>query len=186
MNDVKDFGPYSVKNVKNFMGRDTYGFNCTLYRDGKKVATCIDDGNGGEIDIQWSGPVPRTGASQEAWKRWHEWKDNEEKILVSHIQTLPKVKSEYGDGGDLTIDEGWFVTELVNKYERDKEIRKMRRQCQSKTLYRTPDQGKTQYYIHNAPFVKQLGDALRKKYGEDVELFNEVFEQGGIPSVLKG
>jgi len=103
--------------------------------------------------------------------------------LASHVKSLPKVKSEYCEDG-LTIDQGWFITELVNKFEKEKDVRKMRRQCQTKTLYRTPDQGKTQYYIHSAPFAKQFGDALRQKYGKDVEIFNEVFEQGNIPSVL--
>ena len=44
---------YEVKNVKGFMGEDCPGFNATLYRDGQKVATVIDSGNGGMTDFHW-------------------------------------------------------------------------------------------------------------------------------------
>jgi len=183
MNDVKDFGPYTVKNVKSFQGHDGYGFNCNLYRDGKKVAHCFDEAHGGMIDINWEGPVPKTGADKAEWKKWHDWKAKEEKLLVAHVSSLPKVKSEWG-GGDLTIDEGWFVTELVNNFEKAKEIRKVRRKCETKTLFRTSDCDEGAYYIQSALFTKQLADAIRAKYGNDVEIFNEVFFNGDLPSIF--
>jgi len=171
MNDVKDFGPYSVKNVKSFMGHEGMGFNCTLYRNGKRVGTCLDDAGGGDMyPISWLSTVDRK---------------EEQRLLDAHLKTLPKVKSSYGDKKmELTIDEGWFVTELVNNWEKDKEVRKIQRQCQTKTLFRQPDMNKGAYYVSNILFSKNVGQNLRKKYGEDIEIFNEVFEKGELPSVL--
>lgn len=45
---------YSVKNVKTFMGNKGYGFNASLYEDGKRVALVIDDAWGGCLQFQWS------------------------------------------------------------------------------------------------------------------------------------
>ena len=41
---------YTVKNVKSFQGLEGQGFECSLYKDGKKIGTCTDTASGGEID----------------------------------------------------------------------------------------------------------------------------------------
>jgi len=170
-NDVKNFGTYSVKNVKSFQGREGYGFNCTLYRDGKKVGSCIDDASGGEMyPVSWDAKVDRK---------------EEQRLLNAHIGTLPKVASSFGDGKmTLTIDEGWFVTELVNQFEKQKEVRKVQRQCSTKTLFRTPTMEKGSYSWYKVPYNERVAKFVREKQGKDVEIFNEVFAEGKIPSVL--
>jgi hypothetical protein len=183
-NDIKDFGDYSVKNVKNFMGMDTYGFNCTLYRGKKKIAFCIDDGNGGEVNIDFGNP-PKDLDDKAGWEKYRAERDYESKLLKDHLATLPKVQSKFGDKSmELTVDQGWFVTELVNQFEKAKEVRKVQRQCQDKTLFRTPDQGQGQYYILKTAWGERVKDHIHQKYGKDVEIFNEVFEKGEIPSVV--
>tara|TARA_R110000824_G_scaffold201667_1_gene385731 strand:- start:6134 stop:6691 length:558 start_codon:yes stop_codon:yes gene_type:complete len=171
MNDVKDFGKYTVKNVKSFMGREGYGFNCSLYRDGKKVGSCIDDaGGGGMYPIDWDMKIDRK---------------HEQTLFDAHIKSLPAVASSFGKKDmTLTIDEGWFVTELVNKWEQGKEVRKVKRKCAQKTLYRTLDQNDGSYFVSNILFSPEVGRKLRAKYGDKIEIFNEVFEKGSIPSVL--
>ena len=43
---------YTLKSIKNFMGREGYGFNANLYHNGKKIGEVTDPANGsGEIDI---------------------------------------------------------------------------------------------------------------------------------------
>lgn len=181
---VEDFGDYSVKNVKSFMGREGYGFNCTLYRKGKKVGTCMDDASGGGMyPIDWIG-VPKTNATEADWAKWKAFRDEEQRLLNEHIATLPPVDSGFG-GEPLTIDEGWFVTELVNKWEKDRDIRKVEKQCATKILFRTSGSKEGSYYIQNVPYSIGMAQSIRNKYGEDTEIFNEVFQQGNIPSVFK-
>jgi hypothetical protein len=38
---------YEIKNLKTFNGRDGGGFEATLYKDGKRIATVFNDGCGG-------------------------------------------------------------------------------------------------------------------------------------------
>lgn len=169
MNDVKDFGDYSVKSVKSFMGHEGHGFNCNLYRNGKKIGTCCDDASGG-------------GMYPVQWEQKGDWR-HEQVLLKRHIKSLPKVDSDLGDEG-LTIDEGWFVTELVTKWEKERDIRKYQRQCLTKTLFKTSDCKYGQHYVLNRAFCQKLSDNLKVKYGQDIEIFNEVFERGDIPSTL--
>ncbi|HHV7525120.1 TPA: hypothetical protein ACUNF5_006671 [Burkholderia orbicola] len=44
---------YSVTKVKVFEGMEGHGFNATLMRDGKAVATVIDDASGGPTMFNW-------------------------------------------------------------------------------------------------------------------------------------
>ena len=163
---VKNFGDYAVKSVKSFHGRDGKGFNANLFRGSKKVAALIDSGNGGIVSIHWMAQG-----------------DTEEGLLDAHIKTLDPVDYE-GCENPLVIDAGWFVTDCVTQWERERDIRKMKKQCQTKTLYRTSDQKKGEYYIMNTPFDTALLFKLYTEYPKGVEVFNEVFEAGGIPSVI--
>jgi hypothetical protein len=169
MNDVKDFGTYTVKGVKGFMGREGAGFNCNLYRGGKKVGHCIDDASGGGMyPIDWDAKVDRKV---------------EQTLLDRHIKSLPTVESDLCAEG-LDIDEGWFVTELVTKWEAERDLRKYERRCKTNTLFSTNECSNGQFYILKKAFCVKLGVNLRKKYGQDIEIFNELFDQGKLPKML--
>ena len=167
---VKNFGDYSVKAIKSFQGREGYGFNANLYRGKKKVAFAMDSANGGEIDIDWVGDRKAI--------------ESEMKLLQAHLATLPPVKSEYASVGELTIDASWFVTDCVTKWERDRDMRKMVKQCKTKTLYRTLDHKFGQYAIMASPCHDGTRLMLKRAYGEDVEIFNDVIAEGKLPSVM--
>lgn len=178
---VKDFGNYSVKNVKSFMGREGMGFNCNLYRNGKKVGFCMDDASGGGMHpIDWVG-TPSTHGDSEGWDKWRSFRDEEQRLLSEHIKSLPKVNSH---GMELEIDEGWFVNELVSEWEQQRDIRKIKKQCQGKTLFRHSGCSFGGYVIMSSIFNDQVRESLKKKYGEDVEIFNDVMAEGKLPSVF--
>lgn len=44
---------YSAEKVKRFTGREGYGFNAELHKDGKKVALVSDMADGGPFDWTW-------------------------------------------------------------------------------------------------------------------------------------
>ena len=170
--ETTNFGEYSVKNIKSFQGREGYGFNCNLYRGKKKIAFCYDDASGGEVRIDWL-----TGGYNGG---------EEGRLLREHLASLPPVESEFDPNRPLRIDEGWFITDCVSQWERDRDLRKMRKQCQTKTLFRLRGQGRGQYHILNVPCNEQTRNYLRQRHGEDVtEIFNDVLAEGNVPSVLQ-
>jgi len=167
-NDVKDFGDYEVKSVKSFVGNEGYGFNANLYRNGKKIGFCVDDaGGGGMFPIHWDKNVDR---------------QEEQRLLTAHIKGLPKVQAH---GMELTIDESWFVTELVTKWETERDIKKLQKKCATKTLFRHSKCKVGGYMIMSAICDEKMRAKLKADYGEDVEIFNDVLAEGKLPSVFQ-
>lgn len=174
MADVKNFGDYSVKAVKMFQGHDGYGFNCNLYRGKKKIASCHDGAYGGEVEIRWE--MIHEGDRITCGK--------EDKILQAHCDKLPEVKYGSGLTGSFKVDQSFFVSELVTKWEIDRGVRKMKKQCATQTLFREASEERIgSYKIIGRPLDDRIREHIKAKYGE-VELFNDVLEEGGIPSVL--
>lgn len=58
-----DLRGFSVKNIKTFMGMEGEGYNATLCRWGKIVATINDYGNGGPVHIGWKNFTAKDGTA---------------------------------------------------------------------------------------------------------------------------
>jgi len=189
---VTNFGDYSVKSIKSFMGREGLGFNANLYRGKKKVAFLRDDANGGEVDIDWvTGKNPQTRedypteiAWNKAWAKYHSANKVESDLLDTHLKTLPNIDSNYEGVEPLVVDAGWFVTDLVSKWESEKDLRKMQRQCRTKTLFRQSNAGQGRYQILNAVCDDAVRARLHRDFGQEVEIFNDVLANNETPSVL--
>jgi len=192
--NTSNFGEYLVKNVKSFQGREGYGYNANLYRGKKKVAFCKDMANGGDVDIDWIvGKIPKNESDypseekyKQAWAEYHQANKEERDLLEAHLATLDHVPSNYEGLSDLEIDAGWFVTDCVSKYEADRDLRKMKKECLTKTLFRkndTPNKGA--YRILKSPCNERARAIILRDFGEDVEIFNDVIANNEIPSVLR-
>lgn len=94
---------YSVKNVKSFMGREGYGYSCSLYKDGKNIGTVTDTADGGEADLYL--------ASREL-----------EQELRDYVNTLPSFKFE-----DMDIPQSVevFLDSLIDAYQQAKQLAKL-------------------------------------------------------------
>ena len=168
-----DFGEYNVKNIKSFMGTDGHGFNATLYRGKKRVATLIDSGCGGEVNIQWLD-----------WKKEHVEIENrvggkvykfggtpEEKNLYDHINSLPNEPSEYFEDG-LGVDTGFFLGTLVGETD---ENNRLRRLCKKKTVVRMKENDKD-YVVYKTSFSPEFKKSLEQHHqGGIFEFVNERF-----------
>ena len=163
-----EFGDYSVKKVKQFRGMDDYGYNATLCRKGKEVAFCIDEGSGGEVSIDFFDR--RTGKQDEHGFPIMQ-KSVEQGIFEAFIASLPQVESPYDDPAEgasgkmiLTVDETWFIWELVNEFERDKEWKKIEKLMATKTIYTTD--GKSMWEVKE-PYSEYLAAKLRTQHPKD-------------------
>tara|TARA_Y100000310_G_scaffold120945_1_gene119702 strand:- start:1136 stop:1810 length:675 start_codon:yes stop_codon:yes gene_type:complete len=146
---------YEVKGVKSFLGREGYGFNATMYREGKKIAFVMDSADGGMYDWEW---VDR----------------KEEAILEMNVATLPEQPSGI-EGADWTlkIDMDWFISGLVEDFENDKTFRT---KCKTKTLFSLHSHQNGEYIIHSAPYTASVKTRIEAEYGKDLkEIINERF-----------
>ena len=101
---------YHVEEVESFTGRQGYGFSAVLYRDGKRVARVIDEGNGGPILFYWCDN--RTNGEEvtisEGDKKVTVILSPEEAAFVRHAQQQE---------GDILEPAGMCVVKLVAQYE---------------------------------------------------------------------
>jgi hypothetical protein len=169
-----NFGEYSVKKVKTFRGSDFDGYNAELYRGKMKVADILDEGNGGEVMIDWD---DRTASKVRITAKGHDGKPREydgtpeQKILIDFIATLPpEIYDEY----TLDVSDDMFVGALVDAFEEDKKLRRM---CKKKTVVKTTDCKDCEFVVISRPYDPKYKDLIMKKYGTTfIEIVNEKFQ----------
>jgi hypothetical protein len=147
--------PYSVKGVKSFQGREGMGYECSVYKDGKRIGTVTDVCNGG-------GMLQMNLKTRE-----------EETALEEYCKALPKL-SYMHDGKENFYDNDpcIFIGKLVDEFENKARMKKM---CKGKTCYRlTTDADPNTYWSMKRPFDATIKKHLQEKYGDTLaEIINE-------------
>jgi len=178
MDTVIKLSDYSLKAVKTFVGRDGYGLNANLYKGKKKVATILDTGDGGEMDINWVDfkedevEITETGFSGE--KNTYPGTP-EQKILIDLISKEPPQKygEEYskvlGEEYYLTIDT--FINEMVEEQQRVKKIKSL---CKKNVCFKLKSNKPNHCSSFKGEFTPQIKKHIEDKFGDDLmEIYNE-------------
>jgi len=159
---------YEVKNVKSFRGREGYGFNASLYRDGKRVAHVDDEGNGGCYRYHWLDweagrvEIPTTVNGKDFMLKV----TREQKAFMEHV----KAAGKYGD----FEPEDSCVAELVDEYEANKQYKKW---CKKSIVFRLKGDEEGKWRMLRAKYGdKRAVQFLKDKYGDKLEeILNERF-----------
>jgi hypothetical protein len=146
---------YEVKNVKEFLGNEGMGFNCTLYKDGVKIAHVRDDAWGGMYDFDFYDRVNHNELEAE---------------LDAHCATLPLNVNEF-DGHEYPVDADQFVGKLVSDFVHN---RKMKRICKKKTIVVHDGLKEGEYIVYNCPYDEKIIAQINKEYaGQNPQFINE-------------
>jgi hypothetical protein len=141
---------FEVKKFKKQMGHEGPGYHCQLFMDGRHIAECFDEGNGGPVLVQYDTAEAR-------------------QTVYAHIKSLPPYhweKDQYTEAHDSPMDEELFMMVLVEDFQN-------RKDCQKKTLFKLGGKKPGLYQI-NKPYSPEIAKFLRDKYGADlVEIVNE-------------
>ena len=152
---------YTIKGLKSFIGNEGYGYNVSLYRDGKKVAFVIDDASGGEVDFQWLD--------------WKGGRSLEEMTLLKFLEGKMSPPCWEGDT-ESQMDTSAFVAGLIDDYEHRQ---KLIRRCKTKTVFRLVGDEEGSYReapVKFTPKVKENLLATLAKQGKELaEIYNETF-----------
>ena len=158
---------YTVKGVKSFMGREGYGFECSLYKDGKRLGTVTDTCDGGGMLQMFL-------------------KDGEEDALYKYCKTIPAETSEFpatpppregeykGEYKSITIDIDpcIFVGRMVDAFEKDKRDKK---DCKTKTLVEVEENGEKVVYAYKCKFSPTIKQKIKDRDypDKDIVFINE-------------
>jgi hypothetical protein len=162
---------YEVKNVKTGIGHDLAGYNLSLYKDGKKIATVDDDGYGGEVSYYF--------VSKEVEIEFDNFIKSEEKLRAkTHVPKTELDKIIYAKVGFIYTRD-FFVDELINAYDSSKQ---MRAACKREVCFQIEkDIGTDQYnylkvkYAGNKTLVDQY---MNNKYpGQKIRIINKELKE---------
>ena len=161
---------YSVKNVKSLRGREGIGFNSSLYRDGKRVATVDDPANGGPLDWHWldwkEGKVPVTFKS-------YQGKEYTRNATPEEAKFVEMLVAE-GKDGEFEFEDS-FVFGLVEKYEEEKQYRKW---CRTMTCFRLKGDEEGTWRTIKYKYDTRIAMHLKQKHGDKlVEILNKRFSK---------
>ena len=116
-----------MKGYKSWTAREGVGAQTTLYKDGKKIGLCTDEGRGGEVELSAT-----TG--------------EDFRMVKDFLDTLPKYqfndmwKEQYGetwDGSKKSDLESWKVFDFANvMLEQAEEQTQLKKACRTKILVR--------------------------------------------------
>jgi len=150
---------YTVKAVKSFVGREGYGFSCSLWLDGKRIGTVTDTAGGGMVDFYLN--------------------QGEKEKLDAHCRTLsqarkPSTMMPKGIDTDCDI----FVTNLVEAVEQDQARKKQKAQvkrwCKTQTVYRLKGDKEGSYRIVTTVYSAGVKKYLEAKYPNlGLDIMNE-------------
>jgi len=137
------FAAYTVRNVKTFTGMEGPGFSATLCRDGRPVASVLDEAVGASFLFHWKSEAEETA-----------------------LRTLcTQVPPEQFEGMSIAYDMDQLVFRLVNDYESDKRLKRM---AKTKTLFRIKGDAPDEWWTINAIGPKAV-QYLATKYGDQLE-----------------
>jgi hypothetical protein len=138
-------------------------FSCVVYVDGKKAAFARDDGNGGQMFIDWT-PTRKPGKSI--------FDSPVKDRLVEWCAAQPEV--DYGDFS-MPLD----IETLINReIDRMQEEKQLRRWCRTKVVFRVEGDEEGAYRTLDVKFAgneARVQAQLATKYGDKVEILNERF-----------
>jgi hypothetical protein len=137
------FAVYSVRNVKTFTGMEGPGFSATLCREGRPIASVLDEAVGASLLFHWKSVADE----------------------VALRALCAQVPPEQFEGMSIAYDMDQLVCRLADDYENEK---RRKRAAKKKTLFRLKGDAVGDWRTLNVvgPRATQY---LADKYGEQLE-----------------
>jgi hypothetical protein len=139
---------YTVKGVKNFIGREGHGFNATLYRDGKKIAFVSDMADGGCLRFDWE---DRSEAAP----------------FEAYAATQPPLQTH---GMVIPCDGDLYASRLVENLSIEK---KLKAGLKKKTYFIHDGA----CYTNKSPYTAYVGSLIKERYKGAVILNERPFDE---------
>jgi hypothetical protein len=181
---------YTVKGVKYHKGHEGEPLaQCSLLRDGAKVADYSDGDWGGEARFSWRDErtAPKVRRTLPADYHGNASPQEisvtpEEGLLLDHIKdmTWEMYGGEEGiPAKTAPMHPDIFVGDLISRFDEQKQFRV---RAKSQTLYRLHGDPKGQYWTLNRPFDSQTKHRIQQKHGDRLaEIINETLGQTAQP-----
>lgn len=163
-----DAGQYSLRGIRTFRGRDGYGLNATLLRNGKAVCTLLDEGNGGMMFFDWYDLRGGESTEADAFKTF---------IEARRAAIRADKTNEYGMKEREVFSGDIWVDQEVDRIESD---RRFKRLCKTKTLFQVGDEIGGDSYRSIKGVGAEVRALISRKYaGKKIFVLNDKYAATG-------
>jgi len=179
---------YEVKGVKTHRGHEGEPLaQCSLYRNGKKVALYSDGDWGGEARLDWSdwkAPTVIVHTTNYKDEPWDMKCTPEEALLMEHVKGMVYPHDPRFGDKPLALGMDGFVSGLIDEVENAKRLKKA---AKTKTLFILKEKGREVEYQTNSPYTPEVKERLEKEYGDKlVRILNtEYVDQAEVDALAK-
>lgn len=145
---------YGIKGLKTWATDDGGGYQCSVYRNGVKVAYIHNDGNGGPLDVDWASP--------------------EERDLFREERVIGKIEDPSTDHPEINDEIALAI--LVDEKTT---LALLKRYCAKETVFTVEGDNPGAYRTFTVPFdpakADRYHDTINKRYpGKTHTIFNEL------------
>lgn len=156
---------FKIRGFKTWVTDDGGGYQFTLYVDGKRFAFVHNAGNGGEIDLKFfDTDAPRVEIVSIYNNQTTYMGTPNEKLLIDYTRALPPTEYE---GEPMPWSVGMLMDDLVNKYERDKYLAKLRKKG---VVFRLKHDDNSNYRVMNTLDINIAKTFLDSKYPNQYQI----------------
>lgn len=170
---------YTITKIKQFTGREGYGLNATITRDGKPICFVLDQADGGMVEFDWRNPG-QTAASFKATTK--ESMEFEFKALVAYLRMWWeqggrerarenwKAIGASDDSFDANPDDESLVEDWVNAFVDDYRTKqRFDRMAKKKVLFQLEGDKPDEWRVLNGGAYSAAAQVyLAKTYGSKV------------------
>lgn len=159
-----DAPQYTLKGVKTFRGRDGYGLNAKLCRDGKEVAFLLDEGCGGMLNFDWYDRMHGKSVEEDLFKAFIE---RERARIPSDKVDEHGMNEREHFGGEMWVN--ILVDSMAN-------AKRMKSLCKTKTCYQVGEQIGGEEFFTIKGVGPQIRAAIERKHaGKKVKFMNDEY-----------
>jgi len=147
---------FTVKGYKSWTAREGVGAQATLYRDGKKIGLCTDEGRGGEVDFR-ADTREADKMVREFVKSLPPYQFND--MWLEQYHEEPDLAGFYWDGDTKSGLENWklfdFANVMLEQAEEDKQLKK---ECRNNIIVRY--EGEEDFKVFHAKWPADIQGQL--------------------------
>jgi len=178
-----EMNKYEVKGIKTHRGHEGEPLaQCTLYRNGKKVALYSDGDHGGEAQLDWmdwKAPKVVVHTTNYKGEPWDMKCTPEEAIIYDHVKDMTWA---YGKEKHK-MEPDMYVSNLIDENETAKRLKKG---AKTKTMFIIKENGRELEYQTNQPYTLEVKERIEKKYGDKlVKILNTEFVNASDVGALR-
>lgn len=172
---------YTLAAIKTFTGREGYGLNANVMRDGKRIATVIDSGNGGEMSVYFDGATrEEKDANEKAFYAFTKADYDQRDGHAKWVESMKQYGADVAAQSAHAIAENW-INRMADLHASRKRLARL---SKTQTLFIVKGEKKGTMRTLKQPYSPAAEAWIRNKYGAQVGVILNATDEASMSAFL--